>query len=233
MVLEPRRTPAEFLRSLRLLRLVSREDGWLSLPRHTFLRLMTRLRQFWIDDFVFIHINKCGGTSISKALGVPLIDHETAAEKRRRLGRKRWDSRFKFALVRNPFAKIVSHYEYRRMTNQTGLGTDPISFEEWAERAYIDHDDRYHDSERMFMPQIDWVSDGSGQIIVDHVGKLETIASDFATVCDRLGRDVELPHLKSSRGRAPRNYRGYYSPRLRRLVEDTFAADLEQFDYEF
>lgn len=43
------------------------------------------------SDFIFIHINKTGGTSIEKALGLEK-DHLTAAEKKAAIGKQKWRS---------------------------------------------------------------------------------------------------------------------------------------------
>lgn len=52
-------------------------------------------RRVYLDPFVFIHINKTGGSSISTALRLP-IEHKTAAEKIAQIGARRWDRRFTF-----------------------------------------------------------------------------------------------------------------------------------------
>ena len=51
-------------------------------------------------EFVFIHINKTGG-SIELALGCP-PEHKTAVVKRKELGKDAWKKLFSFTSVRNP-----------------------------------------------------------------------------------------------------------------------------------
>lgn len=187
------------------------------------------LRTKYLLDFVFVHINKTGGTSVEAALRLP-FQHRTALELRRALGERRWAQRFSFAFVRNPWSKVASHYFYRVQTNQTGLGGRPIDFNEWVRRAYGERDPRYYDQPRMFMPQVEWVSDEKGNIIVDFIGRFERFDQDFAAVCARIGRTAQLPHLKRSAGR---DYRELYAPDTMAIVHRRFAADVECFGYHF
>jgi hypothetical protein len=62
------------------------------------------------------------------------------------------------------------------------------------------------------------------------VGRYETLAADFAQVCDRLKLRVELPHVNQS---VHQDYRTYYSEHTRQLVAEHFAADIRLFGYTF
>jgi hypothetical protein len=100
-------------------------------------RRLVFLHTKYFCPYSFIHINKTGGSSIEKALHAPLI-HETALTFRERIGRRRWEERFSFAIVRNPWDRAVSHFHYRKMTNQTGLRNTPMGFKDWLKRVYIE-----------------------------------------------------------------------------------------------
>ncbi len=197
--------------------------------RYPVQRRWASFRTKYLVDFIFVHINKTGGSSIERALHLP-FQHRTAAELRADLGPDRWERRFSFGFVRNPWDKVVSHYHFRVKTNQTGLRDHPLSFEEWVLRAYGDADPRYCDDPRMFMPQHEWLCDADGKLLVDFVGRFESLADDFETVCRRLNRDARLPHLKRS---THRDFRELYSPRTRDLIADRFAGDLKRFGYSF
>ena len=178
---------------------------------------------------IFIHINKTGGSSIEKALGLPL-QHVTAKEVIAAIGQEVWGEIFKFTVVRNPWDKVVSHYHYRVMTNQTGLHSYPIGFNEWVKRTYGEKDPQYYDKPKMFMPQIDWITDFSGQISMDYIARFENLEHDFYTLCGKLGATAVLPHLKSSsRG----NYREYYETISVDIVGKWFSQDIERFGYLF
>jgi hypothetical protein len=187
------------------------------------------LRERYLRPYVFIHINKTGGSSIEKALGIGL-DHSTALEKYRQLGEAAWQRKFTFTMVRNPWDKVVSHYHYRVRTNQTGLGDNPIPFGDWLRRCYIDRDPRYYDNPRMFMPQRKWLVDENDGLLVEFVGRFENLQQDFQSITTRLGVKAQLGHAKpSSRG----SYRDYYDVAGEALVREQFAEDLDLFGYEF
>ena len=154
-----------------------------------------RLRNAHWPRYVFIHINKTAGSSIERALNLR-FEHKTAIEKRAELREYRWRRAYKFSFVRNPWDKVLSHYNYRVATNQTEMGDRHISFRDWVLRAYGDNDPRYYDQPRMFMPQCAWLTDEFGEVIVNFVGRFESLEDDFARICERLGVHPTLPHLK-------------------------------------
>ena len=84
------------------------------------------LKQYFLDGYSFIHINKCGGTSVERFLGIPTV-HDTAAHRIKTIVKKNWDNRFTFALIRHPYSKVVSHYNYRTKTNQNNLREMPLA----------------------------------------------------------------------------------------------------------
>ncbi|MEL7225551.1 MAG: sulfotransferase family 2 domain-containing protein [Cyanobacteria bacterium J06576_12] len=199
-----------------------------SLPRPLKNRVQL-IRHKWLDNFVFVHINKTGGTSVAKALNIPTI-HRTALEKIDEIGRDEWNRRFTFAVVRNPWDKVVSHYYYRVQTDQTNLGQQDIEFKDWVKLAYGEKNPAYYNKPKMFMSQVNWISDESGELIVDSVCRFESLSADFQQVCDRLKIPSQLPHLKSSQRGC---YQDYYDQPTKAIVEDWFRQDIEQFNYTF
>lgn len=188
-----------------------------------------KFRYNFLDDFVFIHINKTGGSSVEQALGIPL-EHKTALEKIGEIGEKRWDKKLSFTIVRNPWDKVVSHYHYRIKTNQTNLGDNPIGFKKWVKLAYGNQDKFYYNNPKMFMPQIDWISDQSGKILVDKVIRFESLNSEFNEILKIIGRKANLPHVKSSNRGA---YQDYYCQETREIVSNWFRQDIDRFGYSF
>lgn len=194
------------------------------------IKLKQRLRYKYFSNFIFIHINKSGGSSLEKALDIP-FSHLTARERIDRIGIKQWNKKFTFTIVRNPWDRVVSHYHYRAMTNQTGLGNKPIEFNDWVKLAYGEKNPEYYDKPKMFMPQIEWITDEAGKEVVNFVGKFESLQDDFAEICKRLGRpEIALPHLKKS-SRKP--YIHYYSDESRDIISDWFSKDISRFNYNF
>jgi chondroitin 4-sulfotransferase 11 len=189
----------------------------------------TRFHTKYLASVIFVHINKTGGSSIEKALKLP-FQHRTAVEILDLIGRRRWEARFSFAFIRNPWDKVASHYHYRVKTNQTGLRDHPVPFNEWVRLAYGEKAPPYYDNPKMFMPQVDWVADSNGEILVEFIGRFESLHTDFAQVCEQIGWHVALPHLKQSeRG----NYQRYYASETVDIVARCFQKDIQTFGYRF
>lgn len=187
------------------------------------------LRHRYLDRFEFIHINKTGGTSVCQALNIAL-EHKTAVEKIQEIGRQTWDQRLTFATVRNPWDKVVSHYHHRLQSDHTDLAANPIGFKEWVTRAYRDHDPAYYNNPKLYMPQLAWISDPEGNVLVDEVLRFERFAEDFKQIAKKLNREIELPHVrKSKRG----DYRSYYDTATVDVVAGVFARDIAAFGYRF
>lgn len=206
--------------------------------------------------FIFIHIYKVAGTSIADSLGrytTSLDRHSPALRFLRKLGIHRLVPRrsvrklraqrhatarairndlpaevfkgfYKFAFVRNPWDWQVSLYHFAledASHRQHQLTKSFGSFEKYLEWRVNGH----------YELQKNFVVDDDGELIVDFVGRYETLARDFAKICDHLGIDSpRLPHRRSSsRG----DYRTYYTPKTTALVAEAFRDDIESFGYQF
>ena len=178
------------------------------LNRQIFPQKNSPLRKGKKCNYVFIHINKTGGTSVGKAIGLPTKRHLTIKEVSEIIGFEKLDEAFKFTVVRNPWDKVVSHYKYRVKTNQTLMSEKPIGFSEWVEKTYGENKDSfYYDNPRMFQPQVEWLKDASGNILVDKIIKFENLSTDFSELATILNIEKELPHLNKTNRL---NYQKYY-----------------------
>ena len=198
-------------------------------------------------EFIFVHNYKVAGTSIRHALqpfGTPL--HERTSWFSRQLAKlglhelsdctthakardirdqfpERWEQYFTFGFVRNPWSWQVSLYFYM-LENENHWQHDLIrsmsGFDEYIE---------WRVSEAK-VTQSEFFCDREDNVIVDFVGRLESIRDDFRTICDTLGLEANLPHKNSS---SHRDYRDYYTDRTRRLVANYFREDIDRFGYAF
>ena len=194
--------------------------------------------------FIFIHIYKTAGTSLTHALRpyareplparilervglrtpaiAPLPDHVSARDVREAIPRDLFESCFKFAFVRNPWDWQVSLYHYMRELRRHPQHhiVAPLSFDEYIEW-------RVSSDKHL---QKDFVTDESGTLLVDFVGRFENLECDAQKVFERIGIRATVPHRNRS---FHDDYRTYYSDRSKRLVSDHFAADIEMFGYSF
>ena len=214
------------------------------------------MRISYRHKFIFIHVDRTGGTSISTALDrysfrqsdlSRLVaaalrrigfragyyrwqknptQHVSAAFLKSRLPTKVFESYFKFAFVRNPWDWIVSLYHARlqhpvhpEYELARYLGDFPSYLQWWV------------DNKRS--QQKDLLVDDNNNLLVDFVGRFESLESDFKTICRRLGLKLTLPHRNDSIFRVTKDYREYFDADTRDLVAEVCADDIRLFGYSF
>ncbi len=152
---------------------------------------------------IFIHIPKTAGNSVSEALYGEEVFH-IPAKVYQKILKDEYNAYFKFAFVRNPLSRIRSAYEFLK---RGGLqNKDDKMFKEKVinkyptfEKFVIDWLNRKNMNEFIhFIPQIYFLSDSKDNIIVDFIGKVENINSDFKYVCKKLGLIKQLKELNKT-----------------------------------
>ena len=177
---------------------------------------------------MFVHIHKTAGSSINKTLGL-VREHKTALELRGRLGNDRWNRKFKFAFVRNPWDRIVSMFYFA--VRMKAIPFVALSFPEWLKLAFVDKHPLYFNHPVPFRPQLDWITDSNDNVIVDFIGRFEDLDRDFATVCERIGKPrLELPRENDL---PRRDYHSYYDDKSAAIVARWYHKDIEHFEYQF
>ena len=202
-------------------------------------QLRARLDRLPLDPYrdqgvLFIHVPKCGGSSIEQQLGV-LHGHRSAVYFRH-ADPELFARLYKVALVRNPYDRLVSGFHWmknhtrgkrdRAWTRDTLAGID--DFEAFAEalgnRAFRQHILRWVH----FVPQWYYLCDPKGRILVDHVGRLENFETFAGTLGDRIGRTIANTRVrKSERG----DYQSYYTEDSAAIVRDMYRRDFDLFGY--
>jgi hypothetical protein len=197
------------------------------------------------DDvgLVFVHIPKTAGTSVRAGLAtlprtnprryVRLRTHARAFEYRLALGEQRWRDYFSFAVVRNPFDLMVSSYFWwleksHKFRKLRGTRQRVRAMSDFGEFVRSDLGRGYINEYRGDI--FDWIS-LDGEIIVDHVARVETLADDWRVICDRVGVPAaELPRENTTtRG----DYRRYYDDQTAELVAARFHRTIDRFGYRF
>lgn len=207
--------------------------------------------------FLFVHIAKTAGTSVRSTLNrlrwrdpyfIPqfvcsrishLTGHRIACKIPRHakviaayemLPREVFDALFKFAFVRNPWDLQVSSYHHLKRERPHLVGDrDFESFLRYKldpARPY-----QYHIDTSIEL-QSDYLVDLHGKVLVDFIGRYETLNDDFATICNRIGiAPPKLEHKRQAKDRA--TYHSYYNDATRELVTAHFKRDIELFGYTF
>ena len=80
-----------------------------------------------------------------------------------------------------------------------------------------------------FHSQAYFLCDKAGKVMVDFVGRYESLGRDWRHVLDKLGVQAELPHRNPSQHQA---WPEVYTPETLRVVNQVYAADFDTFGYE-
>ncbi len=200
--------------------------------------------------FIFIHVWKTGGTSVTRALS-PFVEnqtpdgrflnglfekkkplssdfdkHITSAELADKLDEKYFKNYFKFAFVRNPLSWEVSYYHYITQKPNNHPQKEIIrqlgSFENYIPWA-AEH-------EMMKRSQRTFLHDENGNSLVDFVGKYEELEEGMNYVAKKLGLSgLELErHNTSKHGK----YQDYYTAETAAIVMEAMKVDFELFGYQ-
>ncbi|WP_370173129.1 MULTISPECIES: sulfotransferase family 2 domain-containing protein [Hyphomonas] len=195
--------------------------------------------------YVFVHIPKTAGTSLSNSLKAHSkivetggkkrdIDyHATARQLREYVGTATFETAYKFSFVRNPWGRLVSWYFFLQSHAPNLIGDQ--TFEDWVLRGAHMLEGTHMEGEPLVpgqrRPQLSWLEDENQNLMVDFVGKVETLEDDFAIVCDKLGfPPPDIPRMRTS---SHGEYQQYYTQEMIDFVRNHYARDIEKFGYEF
>ena len=77
---------------------------------------------------------------------------------------------------------------------------------------------------------LDWISE-DGKIMVDLVGRFETLDRDWIRICEALG--VDYISLSRENPSVRGEYRSFYDEISKQIVAERFHRTIELFGYEF
>lgn len=191
---------------------------------------------------IFIAIPKTGTKTIEKALG-NFADghcHEKASQLKLKFGENTFNQYFKFCFARNPWDKILSEFKFmKKRLGEHKSGTLKINNNpNWPELGLLDKMDFKTFiiggfGKKWILPpsNLYWIIDSAGQIVVDFVGKFETLQKDFNFVCEKIGTPKQqLPHKNKTKHK---HYTEHYDDETRQIVTEIYAEDIERFGYKF
>jgi hypothetical protein len=188
--------------------------------------------------FIFIHIPKCGGTTLEKILidnscifrrntwphNLKLkypLNHCTLDDiEESKVLHPNFDKFYSFTFVRNPFSRLVSEYFYlkgrMKLSDDTKKELIHLANNKSESGAMGNHFIHLH---KFINHKINFI------------GKLENFQQDFNIVCDKVGIPrQELPYSNKTNHK---HYTEYYDEETRQIVAEKYAKDIEYFGYEF
>ena len=149
---------------------------------------MDRLQLDWDQDREILYLQN----NSDPARGTEKLAHLSATEYVAcgHLSQEEFSRLFKFSFVRNPWARILSEYRYRNYFQHRSFRDFVLN-----KLPKPGWDDKY----RHVMPQYDMLHDNNGELLVDFVGRFESLQQDFDKVCEHLGiEESQLPHRNRS-----------------------------------
>lgn len=201
--------------------------------------------------FIFFHLYKCGGTSLRTFLNENLVENQEVLSGHCNVRDVKYDydyrgkkyedifnEMFKFTVVRNPFAFLLSIYHYAKtykdhMWHDKVIGMKFNDFPKFYMEEVNKSRENYVFGSNVVTTLYDFISDKDGNVIVDFVAKLENIENDFKLICDKIGVEHAKYPLENVNINNNKPYQKVYTKKTRAYVEKHFAKDLEYFGYEF
>jgi len=187
-------------------------------------------------NLIFVAVPKTGSCSIEEALQ-PLANtklmrqfnkHATSMRLERELPVQRWMKAYKFAFVREPYAWMHSWYRFRQrdvLSNPDHTFnkryTGNISFNEFVHTF---------SSNELMLKQSDFIARHNGELLVDFVGRYETLQEDFNRICERLRLDEQkLPQVNVSKPVTTNDE--VLDATSIGIINEYFSQDFEMFGY--
>lgn len=130
---------------------------------------------------------------------------------------------YKFAFVRNPWDRLVSHYFHSIKFKLPEVDMD-TTFSEYAKT--------YKRLQSFFTEDFD----GNPSKSFNFIGKLENLQEDFNTICSQIGipqKTLPPKHSEHSNSTEHDDYINYYDEELIQLVYKNLQKDIDSFGYTF
>lgn len=189
---------------------------------------------------VYFNIPKIASSSL-KTVCLQLLDHtpdnkgqvhefDYPSIERNKLGAG--DPYFKFAVVRNPFDRIVSCYNDKIVRNRGFASREAWGDPSFEEFVYKISKTPHSKMNPHFRPQYTFLTRPEGELIVDYFGKFESLTEAFETIKKKAGfpDEIVLPQRNKSSGMTTPEL---YTKKIKEKVAYIYSKDLDLFEYEF
>ena len=190
------------------------------------------IRKIGNQKFIFIHINKTGGTSISKGLKDRYINHFTVKEAITRIGEKKFMDCVTFTVIRNPYSKVVSHYKFQLKENKHNFNNNYLGFNEWVKETYGNKilNKIYIKRPIMYAQQTQWLTDIEGNYRVNEIIYFENYTKDLQKFQNKYNINFPILHLNATK---KDSYQDYYNEESKKIIKNHFSDDIKIFGYSF
>jgi len=201
--------------------------------------------------FIFIHSNKCAGTSLEVSLASVCGDDDiigpvtleglsddykhpinydkdkfedtmSAKEIKDNIPLKYWNEYFKFSVIRNPWDRIISAWHWQTR------GLPPHSI------AHINPLHKFLTTEPLNPISISRQLEVDEKLCTDYIIRYENLDEDYKKVCNMLKIEpIELPKAKGGFRDGRYKYWEYYNDTTKEIISKKYKDDIENFGYKF
>ena len=196
----------------------------------------TLLNAFNETKTIFVHIPKTAGISLLSAIygNVSLESHRSIFFNQTALNIKSNDF-FSFTFVRHPFDRLYSAY---RFLENGGINKqDEIAFQTHFAKFSSFEDFVMNGLNKNMIyqvthliPQYEYLCDWKGKVIVDFVGRFESLDKDVARLSEHIAKEIKLNHLNKT---STTDYTDVYTDEMTKKVKNIYERDLRIFNYSF
>lgn len=137
-----------------------------------------------------------------------------------------YDTYFKFTIVRDPFARLLSNYSW-----QFSKGSTDLDFSRFVDKLINRPRTLPKQALTHSIPQINWITNEDGEVIIDRIGRLENLTAEMASIC----AENNLPQMQLGHRNMTHHahYSNYYTDEIREMAAQFLATDLQSLDYQF
>lgn len=198
---------------------------------------------------LMVHIPKCAGITTNNVIGLsnPLYvgvkyGHNYASKIKAEMGNE-FDSLYKFSIVRNPWDKLWSGYNFMKHgSNFKGkIDSAPPTFKEYISnlhkgKRYLDNTSSLNGSDLYHHRQINWLFDNDGNQLVDKFYRFENLVELFEDLSKIMSDESIIDRFNKTRSNVTINkisYTEVYTEEMIQLVNEMYLPDITKLNYTF